>query len=228
MTRVVFSFIKRIHDAISVQQAFVVFVALVVSGFVLGLVLLVLVNDYARKNRVWFVFLSGALVLFQTAWCVHLKASSVYAICLAGVCLVLFIPTFAPSGKRRKLKKEEKELVRFLQDKISNASENQTRGEPSLIEKQLKASDEQPFMVDKLQVKPLTQTIQELPPDFTHVKNVLERLNYFPLTPTEKKQARELEITVQRIENGENSTELKNRVNDGLGALLKIMAKHGV
>ena len=65
-------------------------------------------------------------------------------------------------------------------------------------------------------------------PDFTHVKSVVERLTYFPLTASDKKQVQELERTIVRAENGEDTPELKNKINDGLGALLKIMSKYGV
>lgn len=227
MTQIVLNFIKKIPDILSVQKAFVFLLALVVSGFVLNTILTFLVNDYTRKNRVWFVFLSMASVLFQTAWCVYFKMSAVYLIALAGVCTFLFIPTFIPSGRRRKIKKEERELARFLEQKIQEAKGVEAPIKDNFA-KDNPLESETPFAVNKIQTSPALPPQIEMPPDFSHVKSVLERLNYFPLSPSEKKQAKELEITVRRIETGENTPELKNRVNDGLGALLKIMAKHGV
>ena len=227
MTQVILDFIKKIPDTLSVQKAFVLFLVVVVSGFVLNLFLTIFVNDYVRKNRLWFVFLGVATILFQTALCVYEKGMGIYPILLAGVCFLLFIPVFSPSGRRRKLKKEEMELARFLEQKIADANALPSQ-QKQTIQSQEDTESETPFLVDRLQTKPPIQLQKESPPDFTHVKNVLERLNYFPLTPNEKKQAKDLEITVKRIESGENTAELKNRVNDGLGALLKIMAKHGV
>ena len=64
--------------------------------------------------------------------------------------------------------------------------------------------------------------------DFTHVKNVMEKMEYYKLSPTDKKQIKDLESAVYCAENGVFNQEIKNRINDGLGALLKIMAKHGV
>lgn len=64
--------------------------------------------------------------------------------------------------------------------------------------------------------------------DFTHVKNVIERLNYYNLGPTDKRTVNDLANNVSQAENGEFTPELKEKINDGLGALLKIMSKYGV
>jgi hypothetical protein len=69
---------------------------------------------------------------------------------------------------------------------------------------------------------------EQLGLDFTHVKNVLKRLDYYSLNPTDKRQVRELETLIFKAENGEQSKEIKQELNDGLGALLKIMSKYGV
>lgn len=61
--------------------------------------------------------------------------------------------------------------------------------------------------------------------DFTHVKNVIERLRAFPLSTGDKKQIKDLEDAIVLIENG---LEDEYSINDELGALLKIMAKYGV
>jgi hypothetical protein len=95
--------------------------------------------------------------------------------------------------------------------------------EKSSLENQVDFSNE-PV---KITTKPVTE--ESLPEiDFSHVKNVIERLAYFPLTPFEKRQVKDLEVTVKRVEMGEDGLDLKNKINDGLGALLKIMSKHGV
>ena len=62
-------------------------------------------------------------------------------------------------------------------------------------------------------------------PDFTHVKNVLERLWEYPLSAGDKKQLKDLENAIILIENG---NEPNYELNDELGALLKIMSKYGV
>ncbi len=64
--------------------------------------------------------------------------------------------------------------------------------------------------------------------DFTHVKNILSRLEYYNLSSTDQKQVGELKASVYRAENFGVDKETKSKISDGLGALLKIMSKYGV
>lgn len=69
----------------------------------------------------------------------------------------------------------------------------------------------------------------ELPEvDFSHVKNVMARLEYYKLNPSDKRQVNDLEAAILRAENGVYDGDVRNKINTGLGALLKIMAKYGV
>ena len=63
--------------------------------------------------------------------------------------------------------------------------------------------------------------------NFSHVKNVISRLEYFNLTPTDLRQVRELELNLLQAERGERDDELRIKINTGLSALLKIMSKYG-
>lgn len=64
--------------------------------------------------------------------------------------------------------------------------------------------------------------------DFSHVKNVISRLDGIALSPADKRQVKELQSAILMVERGEVYPQTKNKINDGLGALLKIMAKYGV
>ncbi len=63
--------------------------------------------------------------------------------------------------------------------------------------------------------------------DCSHVKNVIARLDYFGLKESDRKQIHDLEASISEAERGGGSEELKDRINDGLSSLLKIMAKYG-
>lgn len=73
---------------------------------------------------------------------------------------------------------------------------------------------------------------QQTPPDetidYSHVKGILDRLDYFSLGPSDKKQVRELKTYLAEAEEGEAGADLRDKLNDGLGALLKIMSRYGV
>ena len=64
--------------------------------------------------------------------------------------------------------------------------------------------------------------------DFTHVKNILSRVEGYNLSTLDQRQVGELKSAVYRAENYGADKELKTKINDGLGALLKIMSKYGV
>lgn len=63
--------------------------------------------------------------------------------------------------------------------------------------------------------------------DFSHVKNVIARLDYFGLSQSDRRQIHDLEAGLTEAERGENTPELRDRINDGLSSLLKIMSKYG-
>lgn len=72
------------------------------------------------------------------------------------------------------------------------------------------------------------QKVEEEEVDFAHIKNVAERLKYYGLNQSEKKQVNELLSTVREIELGNRSEGKRNAINEGLGTLLKIMSKYRV
>lgn len=63
--------------------------------------------------------------------------------------------------------------------------------------------------------------------DFSHVKNVIDRLSYFNLTSNDRRQVKELELNLIDAETNGYTIEVKEKINSGLGSLLKIMSKYG-
>ena len=63
--------------------------------------------------------------------------------------------------------------------------------------------------------------------DFSHVKSVIKRLSAMDLTPADRREIKELELAVFSAEKGGEYPLLKEKINDGLGFLLKLMAKYG-
>lgn len=64
--------------------------------------------------------------------------------------------------------------------------------------------------------------------NFSHVKNILKKLSNYSLNQTEKRQVEELSESMYFLENGQETKETKDKLNDGLNSLLKIMAKYSV
>jgi hypothetical protein len=64
--------------------------------------------------------------------------------------------------------------------------------------------------------------------DFSHVKSVINRLERYNLSQNDQRQVRALENAINNAESGRTDFNTKESVNEGLGALLKIMSKYGV
>jgi hypothetical protein len=120
-------------------------------------------------------------------------------------------------------------LESILPRQIVEYKNNSKRQDFSFSEREPKESKCVPYLKDKAQLEKeqeLQQKFGDL--DFTHVKNILARLEYYSLSSQEKRQVEQLKSYVLDAERGQDDPNLKGKINDGLGALLKIMAKHGV
>ena len=130
-------------------------------------------------------------------------------------CFIL-LPLFFIRVKRHGVI-EEKNLIKLIDKAVKDAND---------IEK---AKNTQIPPVQNVEKVQKTKEKERVPvkstPDFSHVKNIIERLNAFPLTTMDKKQIKDLENAIILIENGQQED---YGINDELGALLKMMAKYGV
>ena len=63
--------------------------------------------------------------------------------------------------------------------------------------------------------------------DFAHIRSVVSRLDYFSLSAADKRTVNDLNFSLAEAERGNISDAVKEKINDGLGALLKIMSKYG-
>ena len=208
----VINFVKKICGFLSGDgpffcAAFLVFICFIV--FALSLY-------YGKRNNA--LFSCGCFAVVSACFITAFSAVSLIAevpienfafyfaaLTVETVVLALFTKLIA-EGKA--VKKEEKELVKYIDDRINE--ERKSRD----IEERIVASE------------------QKSPPqseiDFTHVKNVIGRLNDFDLTVADRKQIDKLKEVLYAAENFGVTAERKSRINDGLSGLLKIMSKYGV
>lgn len=142
-----------------------------------------------------------------------------------GIGILFFSVLMMIPEKRIKLKEEQKELVRLIDKEINK--EEPTYSPKNIIPQQILTYTEKR---DELPVEKITVKQRKEPDgkeiDYPHVRNILSRLDYYNLTPTERKQIDLLRTNVLKAESGDNS--LKSEINEGLGSLLKIMSKYSV
>lgn len=61
-----------------------------------------------------------------------------------------------------------------------------------------------------------------------HIKAIIERLNFYPLSVADKSEVRKLEALLTTAERDNIDSSLESKINESLNSLLKIMSKYGV
>ena len=166
-----------------------------------------------------FCFFTGLSVI--SLGCLLAFGLPVYkSLLLFGEGLTLYSALFLIKERER----EPKELIKEIDKEIAKEKLNNT----AIAVENFKPTPKR-NIEEKLSLKNKEEPIMkknEL--DFSHVKNILERLDYYSLSGGDKKTVNDLENSLTLAEKGDQSSENKSRINDGLGALLKIMSKYGV
>ena len=226
-----YGFVGAALCALNAELFFALCAGAVFTGFIVCLFVSIFKSGYGQKKRCWYV-----IVLL--AFCALLKSRANLSgevdlsPILACGGLVLGLPLFfirvkisKNSKKREQEDNARREFVRFLDERIHNPY-----AEPDLPadnNNRNQAARSETFKTEILKAEQKRKELAE-DLDFSHVKNVLERLEPATLSYADRKQVHELELALYEAEKGEYSDDVKCRINEGLGNLLKIMAKHGV
>ena len=206
-------------------------------AFLFALILAVFAKGNTIKKRIWFVLFLGSVSGIELGLSLILGYGVGFSVLNLSVGALFCIPIFTVRV-RGKADKNQIELARFLDDKLRWVSAENQSFEQEKPQKETKLQDAvrpseskvvenlKPTAVPEVTSK-ITQQKKPCEIDFSHVKNVISRLEYFPLGISDKKQIKDLQTMVFSAENGDYTPDLKGRINDGLGNLLKIMAKYG-
>lgn len=223
------------------KGVFIIIVSALGVFTLLCLALCVFTSQYSLKKRGWIVFCYLSLLAFELWAEISIKEDQSYilltfAICMICLSVIMFLPQMS-----KKIEENHKVLARYLDNCAKQVLDNQPLGEDSLeplcnsnsscqdiLSKMRQADDDQTII--KTQVCDnqllLQENKQEI--DFEHVKSILERLQYFSISNQDKQSAKELEDAIVLAENNGLNMPLKQKINDGLGALLKIMSKYAI
>lgn len=193
-------------------------------------------EGYGILKRLWLVLTFVGICLIELWFENQLKGQKSYLTLTIGLCfLSLSICLFLPV-KSTKISAEKRMLAQFL-DRCAHSktpvndsgvlkddfSINQESVKPSKILSSPIIKQNNLSEKNKKQTNGQNDEI-----DFSHVKSILAKLEFYPLKEQDKKSAIELEKAILEAEENGLNTALKQIINDGLGALLKIMAKYAV
>ena len=229
MDKQVFALLQRINVGFGISGITLLCFAVSFALFLTCLLLTLLKRGYGIKKRLWFILGVVFVLMVDLAFTLHLGSSAFFPLLLLsfdvlGVGIIFLLPQ-----RQGVYSKESLSLAEFLSKK---AREQQSGDAPvyrAEIERIQAGGGEvvsENGNASLRQNQRKTQADLEL--DFTHVKNVIERLNCFGLSQADKRQVKELEALLSKAESGESDDKTKESINDGLSALLKIMSKYGV
>lgn len=194
-------YLQKIYNLTINTLPFGVFAIISATQIILFLIILsfmLVKKEYGLKSRIWYFSLSTALLLVQLGFTLIFN-NGIGFLCFFMAIQSIFIPPAIFIKERKRVYKEEHiDLAKSL----INEKEEQAVIKPNEIKR------------------------GEI--DFTHLKSLLERLEFYPLSQAEKRQVKELSALVYTAENTALTQSLKIKINDLLTFLLKIMAKYGI
>ena len=211
--------LKSVFNFFSVERnlniLFLGILSLSMALFITAIVLSFFTSWFNKKRRILLVvysIISLSLGASVSIYNTYFIVGYVFMFCLDlfFITIVACIP-----NKKIRVTKKQKEFVEFIDEEIKSQAKESTL--KPIIDK---------IILNKPPIK--EEKPQKPDVDFSHVKAILERLEYFPLTVSDKKQVNSLRANLIEAQNGNMDFETKRRINDGLSDLLKIMSKYGV
>lgn len=122
--------------------------------------------------------------------------------------------------ERKKIDLEaSKSLIKTLDEKINTNS---------VVDKESALVDRKSERIICREAEKIDTKDDDLEVDFSHVKNVIDRLNYFNLNLSEKKQVNELNYLIKRVGEENDVASFRSEINEKLTGLLKIMSKYNI
>ena len=192
--------------------------------FVLFLLLSLIKCNFCLLKRLPFAFFSLAAVIFEGVIECFLGLD-IWATASFALLLIYCAIIFSIGVKTNKPTERQLEFAKYLSDKAKEQQERDDLCAPTDKPCESKVKSVMPEVITASKQKE-NKAQDDL--DFSHVKSVLSRLEYYSLTPADKRLMKELESSLLTAERQEITPKLKEKINDGLGALLKIMSKYGI
>lgn len=216
---------------------FIAQLCIVLAAFIIFLMLSLFKKEFGFLKRLWYICFCCGTIISQAALQIAAEQRITLCFCSLGIVLACASILFCFNTKKEKTSKadnnylknecfdgcfDEKSVQKAITD---NKTKNRFDEQNSKNESDLNKTAD--FIVEhiKTEVKPAQKQKNDI--DYSHVKSIISKLGYYGLSASDKRLISELETFVVEAENGDDRVELKRKINEGLGALLKIMAKYG-
>lgn len=197
--------------AIGLVNVFIASLVLICGAGVMAIIVSAVKNNYSLSKRLWYFAFVIAVLTIELCAFSRLDKDLTALYISTSVALIFSVPVLAIPSNKVKIQKEHRAFARFLDEQINCQMVNTPCNS-----------------VKTLKQQPYANQDSELDLNFSHVKTVIERLNYYGLSQADKATVENLSNAIKRAELGDYNQDTKASINDGLGGLLKIMSKYGV
>ncbi len=227
--------LQNVFYGLSYTAIFWATLSAIIINFIVCLTIALLRRDLIKKIRVFYILITFAVACFSTVFAL-LKSDGITAlICMVapvtgvGLSVLFFLPFVSINGAI-KVNDKHKNLISKL-DAVIKSEDTLKPDQPEFIPERIRKFSageikENTGIRTNLNKEPAPSVAPEV--DFSHVRNVMERLDYYGLSQTDRNVIKELKLALNLAESSGLDDNLKSKINDGLGQLLKIMSKYNV
>ena len=188
--------------------------------FLLVFVLSLVKVGYGLEKRNWFNKLTYAISALEFAF-FGIEQAFPYLVLVVALILQMIISSIRV--REIKVNKEQKTFISEI-DKIKEQYFDDKKDDDKNF-----SANEILYKLKTISQPKIEKDNQEgIDLDFTHVKSVIDKLDYYSLSQSDRRIVNDLELNLLHAEKGDIYPDTKSKINDGLGALLKIMSKYGV
>ena len=213
--------LTEIFSQSSLDLAIIFANCFIIAISLICLVMTLVKRGYSVVNRLWTVAFTVGTWFIQVWFELSILGYVRHLFLTIGISICFLVPILFLPKRSGKITTQQRNLARFISDSVKAKS----------LEKDIDLSPEKSAIFSSPIIKAQPKNISDEKRseiDFSHVKSVLSKLEYYPLKEQDKKQAKELENAIILAEQNGINPSLKEKINDGLGALLKIMSKYAI
>ena len=237
-----YSFFNSIVKVLDVGWIFLCVTFFTLSLVVLNLILSAKVVDYSVKKRKT-VYLSQVFLLSVEVFFESITNSPFLFLMNLSIIIIGQLPFLIKESKSVKeitVTSEQKKVISEAEQKLSQSNRNDSEISPEIqrksvlfsFDKLLRNSEnyDEPEIIKTTEktVKKINETKGSLS-EYSGVKKAIEKTLGAPsLSSEDRRKVLELEFFILQRERGEDNKMVKENINEGLSALLKIMSKNCV
>ena len=235
MTELFNIFFKTVERALGAGGLFLIFSFIDLVIFAFSAIFLRFFDCNRVAIRVKFMLAVISVCIAELAFAILCKHTQGFVLLTLAIGTALFIGL--TSIRANEERKKQKELVKLIDEKISENKHfpndcggmvKNSKADECVIKKQPRMQEICSNIYEQHSNCGGNHYREKCEIDFSHAKSILSRLDCVPLSASDRRKVKDLEHTVIQAESGEYNPQTKSKINDGLGALLKIMSKYGI